>query len=99
MTESVVTESSGQVDFASRETLTPPRLVLVAQEADTTRPAIPGTDFPADTLFVVSDPATTKFEYYRRLAMVSFLPSATGTEIRAFLAKFDAVVVGGSEFL
>ena len=30
---------------------------------------------------------------------VEFLPSATGAEVLAFLAKFEAVVVGGSELL
>jgi len=62
--------------------------------ADTTRPAIPSYGYPTDSAYVTPMDLDSAV-YYRRLLSVSFLPTATGTTVNQFLAKYSAVIVGG----
>ena len=62
-----------------------------------TRPSIPDYDYPDDSLHVTPE-LEGGWVYYRRLFSVSFLPTATGTEIRQFIKKYSAGIVGGLPF-
>ena len=87
----------GKVDFGSRQSGVAPRLVLrVESTADTTRPLVPESmDFPDDSLHTVEDSTNPGDILYRTLADVIFDDSVSGITIRAFLRKYQAVVVGG----
>jgi hypothetical protein len=64
--------------------------------SDTARPPIPtGTAYPRDTLYAVTNPADTGRIYYRRLYEIMFSDTASGSSIRALLAKYHARIVGG----
>jgi hypothetical protein len=88
----------GKVDFGSRESGAGPRLVLrIETMADTTRPPVPESmDFPDDSLHTVEDTTNPGDILYRTLAEVVFDDSVSGITIRAFLRKYQAVVVGGT---
>lgn len=62
-----------------------------------TRPPIPDYDYPDDSMYVTPE-LEGGWVYYRRLLSVSFLPTATGTEIRQLFEKYSAVIVGGRHF-
>jgi len=88
----------GKVDFGSRESATPPGLLLSVAVADTSRPPIPRSTtytYPHDTLYVVTNPADTGRIYYRRLYEIMFADSASGLSIRGLLAKYHAQIVDG----
>ncbi len=89
---------AGHVEFGSRESGNPPRLMLNIQTADTSRPILPplGVPYPADTLFVVANPADPTFFWYRRGFMVTFADTVSGQTIRSFLQAFEAEVIGGT---
>jgi subtilisin family serine protease len=92
-------DSAGQVRFGSRESGTAPRLVLAVAQ-DTSRPAVPEYgETPDDSLFVVQDPGDTIPIYYRRIFVVLFSDSASGTVVRSFLAKYQAAIVNGLPFV
>ena len=63
---------------------------------DTTTPALPSTWVPLeDSSFTAPVSSAREALIYRKLVSVEFLPTTTGTIIRAFIAKYGAVVAGG----
>ena len=86
----------GMVDFGSRESGTPPRLVLSVQLADTTVPPIPSVvTYPQDSTLVVGNPADSVILYYRTIAAVSFQDTVSNATIRTFLQRHQVRIVGG----
>lgn len=74
--------------------------VLSAQAADTSRPAVPATyTYPMDSLYLVQNPVDTQWVYLRRFAIVAFKKSVTGTAVRQFFARHQAIIVGGLKTL
>jgi len=90
----------GRVAFGSRESASPPRLVLtvVPQAQDTSRPPVPPTpNLPDDSTFTVLSPSGLNVRYHRNIVVIAFDDSTAGTSVRRILAKFGAVIIGGSE--
>jgi len=88
----------GKVDFGSREGGATPRLVVTTVAQDTSRPPIPRSTtytYPHDTLYLATNPADTGRIYYRRLYEIMFSDTASGTSIRALLARYHAQIVDG----
>ena len=65
---------------------------------DTGRPAIPAYGFPDDSDFLAINPVDTVLIFYRRLAVVYLDDSLPGSQVRAFLRKFAAEIVGGAPY-
>ncbi|MBK9066776.1 MAG: S8 family serine peptidase [Gemmatimonadetes bacterium] len=63
---------------------------------DTTTPVLPSTWVPLeDSSFTAPVSSAREALVYRKLVSVEFLPTTTGTIIRAFMTKYGAVVAGG----
>ncbi len=91
----------GKVDFGSRESATPSRLVLSVL-SDTARPPIPNHGYlpsDSDTTRTITVPGSLGMVYYRDLFHVAFADSASGATARLFLSHNAAVIVGGSTWL
>ena len=86
----------GKVDFGSRESPSPARLVITLAPADTGRPAVPPAfHFPADTTHFALYPSDSSVRYYRDLIVIQFQDSVSGDGVRAVFARFHAVIIGG----
>ena len=88
----------GQVSFGSKESATKPQLFLGIVQGDTSRPAIPITDYvpvPADSARVIASVSSTAEQFYRDLFDVRFDDTTSGTRVRSFLARYGAQLVGG----
>ena len=91
--------ASGRVDFGSRESDSPPRLVLTTvpqAPQDTSRPPIPeGLNMPSGPLLTVSPPDDSLTIYFRNVAVVRFDDTTSGTTIRRLLTRYQATIIGG----
>ncbi|HLB37462.1 MAG TPA: S8 family serine peptidase, partial [Gemmatimonadales bacterium] len=94
--------ASGRVDFGSRESVSPPRLVLtsVQQAQDTSRPPIPDSfTYPADTTLWVAPPpnvpSDTLVRYYRTVIGIRFDDTTSGITVRRVLQRYGATIIGG----
>ncbi len=89
---------SGLAEFGSRESGTPPRLVLSLLSGDTSVPAIPnGFTRPANPL-LAAYPADTSVVVIRNIVEIAFAPGTSGTVIRSVLQRYGAQIIGGSQF-
>jgi hypothetical protein len=88
-------DSAGQVRFASRESGTPPRLVLAVAQ-DTSRPALPATTYfyPSDTAFSVTPSDSPESRFYRTVVGLLFDDSASGVTVRSVLQRYSATIIG-----
>jgi subtilisin family serine protease len=93
--------SDKPVEFGSRESDSPPRLVLtLVQQQDTARPPMPGSfAHPSDTTLWAAPPATTPSDtlvrYYRTVIGIRFDDSTSGVTVRRVLQKYGATIIGG----
>jgi hypothetical protein len=91
--------ASGRVDFGSRGSGSPPRLVLTTvpqAPQDTSRPRIPdGFNMPSGPPLTVPDPRDSIQVYFRNVVGVVFDDTTSGVTIRAILARYQAQVIGG----
>lgn len=66
-----------------------------ATPADTARPTLPDNlDFPDDSATLTRSPSS-EYVYYRSLSQVVFRSTASGVQVRSFLSRYNAVIVGG----
>lgn len=90
---------NGRVAFASRESSVAGRLrMTMAESGDTTRPQVPIADFApsdADSQRIIVDPTDSSIAYYRELFDLQFDDSTSGPTVRAFFARYNALVIGG----
>ncbi|MGH9893263.1 MAG: hypothetical protein ACREA0_14990 [bacterium] len=52
-------------------------------------------NLPQDSVLTVAPPGDTVVLYYRNILGVAFVDSASGPTVRALLAKYNAVIIGG----
>jgi len=87
---------SGLAEFGSRESGTPPRLVLSLLQSDTSRPAVPSSFVrPQDSSKVVVSQVDTASVFYRHILEIRFDDSTSGPTTRSVLAKYQALIIGG----
>lgn len=88
---------AGRVEFGSRESGIPPRLVMELAVGDTSRPVIPASfDLPDDSTRTVTAPWSTEARYYRDIVGVMFDDSTSGVRIQEILVKYQGVIIGGT---
>jgi hypothetical protein len=90
--------ANGRVEFATRETVTPPRLILtVVSGSDTTRPVVPDGlgALPATPATFVSPPGDSASRFYRDVVGIRFDDSTSGASVQRILAKYNATIIGG----
>ncbi len=91
---------SGLAEFGSRESATPPRLVLSILSADTSVPPIPaGFATPTDTSRVAPVPGDTSVRVFRDILAIAFVPGTSGAIIRDVFSRYSAQIIGGEPFL
>ncbi|MGH9258724.1 MAG: DNRLRE domain-containing protein, partial [Acidimicrobiales bacterium] len=89
--------ASGQVEFGSRESGSPPRLVVTLASADTGRPPVPtALNLPSDSTVTVRRPGDSVSLYFRNIVGIVFDDTTRGATIRAVLERFGGVIIGGS---
>ncbi len=90
--------ASGLAEFGSRESGTPPRLVLSILQADTSVPPIPTTPFvfTYDTTRLIAGTDSTL--YQRDVFEVVFKQGTSGAAIGSFFSRFSVTVIGGMQF-
>ena len=84
----------GRIAFASRETTPQPRLIIEV-ESDTARPVVPDSIVPPANALTVISTTSPDYVYYRNVFSVSFDDTTSGVTVRAFMANFNAQIIGG----
>jgi hypothetical protein len=93
--------ASGHVEFGSRESGSPPRLVLTLVSADSSRPPVPSgpLSLPEDSSTTVRRPGgDTANVYYRNVIQLTFHDSTSGPTVRDVLGRYGAQIIGGGSY-